>query len=97
MMNVHALNGVPQEDWAGTSVQGVMVPRENILWARPEEPLLGLLERLLANEVNQMPVVSESREGDDTSMHIIGMVTRDSILRVIQTRSEVGAESVRGK
>jgi len=30
-------------------------------------------------------------------MHIIGMVTRDSILRVIQTRSEVGAESVRGK
>ena len=74
-----------------------MVPRENILWARPEEPLLGLLERLLANEVNQMPVVSETGEGDDTSMHIIGMVTRDSILRVIQTRSEVGAESVRGK
>jgi len=30
-------------------------------------------------------------------MHIIGMVTRDSILRVIQTRSEVGAESARGK
>jgi len=97
MMNVHALNSVSQEEWAGTSVQGVMVSRENILWARPEEPLLGLLERLLANEVNQMPVVSETGEGDDTSMHIIGMVTRDSILRVIQTRSEVGAESVRGK
>src|SRR5260221_4331427 len=60
MMNVHALNSVRQEEWAGTSVQGVMVPRENILWARPEEPLLGLLERLLANEVNQMPVVSET-------------------------------------
>ena len=97
MMNVHALNSVRQEEWAGTSVQGVMVPRENILWARPEEPLLGLLERLLANEVNQMPVVSETGEGDDTSMHIIGMVTRDSILRVIQTRSELGAESARGK
>jgi len=96
MMNVHALNGVPQDEWASTSVQGVMVPRENILWARPEEPLLGLLERLLANEVNQMPVVSENGEGDDTSMQIIGMVTRDSILRVIQTRSEVGAESLRG-
>ena len=75
-----------------------MVPRENILWARPEEPLLGLLERLLANEVNQMPVVSETvGEDEEVSMHIIGMVTRDSILRVIQTRSEVGAESARGK
>jgi Zn-dependent protease len=98
MMNVNALNGVPQHEWAGTSVQGVMVPREHILWARPEEPLLVLLERLLANEVNQMPVVSESPgEGNEGDMHIIGMVTRDSILRVIQTRSELGTEALRAK
>jgi len=98
MMNVHALNSVPQEEWAGTSVQGVMVPRENILWARPEEPLLGLLERLLANEVNQMPVVSESdKDGEERGLQIIGMVTRDSILRVIQTRSELGGDAFRAK
>ncbi len=98
MMNVQALNSVPQDEWPGTSVQGVMAPRENILWARPEEPLLGLLERLLANEVNQMPVVSETGgEGEEVSMHIIGMVTRDSILRVIQTRSEIGTEALRAK
>ena len=98
MMNVHALNSVPQEEWAGTSVQGVMVPRENILWARPEEPLLGLLERLLANEVNQMPVVSDSsNDGEERGMQIIGMVTRDSILRVIQTRSELGGDAFRAK
>jgi hypothetical protein len=28
-------------------------------------------------------------------MHIVGMVTRDSILRVIQTRSELGTEALR--
>ncbi len=94
MMNVQALNAVPREDWAGTSVQGVMVPREKILWARPDEPLLGLLERLLANDVNQMPVVSN---GEDGNMQIIGMVTRDSILRVIQTRSELKAETLNSK
>jgi CBS domain-containing protein len=98
MMNVHALNSIPQQEWAGTSVQGVMVPRDNILWARPEEPLLGLLERLLANEVNQMPVVSESgNDGEEGGMQIIGMVTRDSILRVIQTRSELGGDAFRTK
>jgi len=91
MMNVHALNAVPREDWQNTSVQAVMTPRENILWARPTEPLLGLLERLLASEVNQMPVISD---GDDSgNMQIVGMVTRDSILRVIQTRSELGGDS----
>jgi len=92
MMNVHALNAVPRDEWASTSVQGVMVPRENVLWAKPDEPLLGLLERLLAGDVNQMPVVSENGEG---GMHIVGMVTRDSILRVIQTRSELGTDALR--
>jgi Zn-dependent protease/predicted transcriptional regulator len=86
MMNVHTLNAVPRQDWDVTSVQAVMIPRDKILWASPEEPLLGLLERLLAADVNQMPVV----DGTDGGAHIIGMVTRDSILRVMRTRAEVG-------
>jgi Zn-dependent protease/predicted transcriptional regulator len=87
MMNVHTLNAVPRDEWDLTSVQAVMIPRERILWATPDEPLLGLLERLLTADVNQMPIVSGS---DDGAAHIIGMVTRDSILRVMQTRSELG-------
>ena len=88
MINVHALNSVPRDEWAHMSVQGVMIPREKVLWARPEEPLLGLLERLVSADVNQMPVVSDT--GNDGA-HIIGMITRDSILRVMQARSEVGS------
>jgi Zn-dependent protease/predicted transcriptional regulator len=87
MMNVHTLNAVPREDWDVTSVQAVMIPRDKILLASPEEPLLGLLERLLAADVNQMPVVDGPECG---GAHIIGMVTRDSILRVMRTRAEVG-------
>jgi Zn-dependent protease/predicted transcriptional regulator len=88
MMNIHTLNSARREEWPHTSVQAVMIPREKILWATPEEPLLGLLERLLSADVNQMPVVTES---DGEGAHIIGMVTRDSILRVMQARSEVGS------
>ncbi|MGB8473972.1 MAG: site-2 protease family protein [Candidatus Acidiferrum sp.] len=87
MMNVHRLNSVPRDEWAHNSVQAVMIPRERILWATPDEPLLGLLERLLTADVNQMPIVSGS---DDGAAHIIGMVSRDSILRVMQTRTELG-------
>jgi Zn-dependent protease len=88
MMNVAALNKVAREEWTMNSVQATMVPRDKIIWASPEEPLQRLLERLLAADVNQMPVVSH---GDDGSAHIVGIVTRDAILRVIQTRSELGA------
>lgn len=87
MMNVHTLNSVPRSEWADTSVQAAMIPRERILWATPDEPLLGLLERLLTADVNQMPIVSGS---DNGAAQIVGMVTRDSILRVMRTRSELG-------
>ena len=88
MVNVTTLNSVPRHEWANMSVQGAMIPREKILWARPEESLLGLLERLVAADVNQMPVVSDT---ENDGAHIIGMITRDSILRVMQARSEVGS------
>jgi Zn-dependent protease/predicted transcriptional regulator len=90
MMNVHTLNSVPRDEWAHMSVQAVMIPRDKILWAKPEEPLLGLLERLLAADINQMPVVSGGENADNSGSHIIGMITRDSILRVMRTRAEVG-------
>jgi Zn-dependent protease len=88
LMNVAALNKVPRDEWSMNSVQAVMVPRERILWAAPEEPLQRLLERLISADVNQMPVVSHTEDG---ATHIIGIVTRDAILRVIQTRSELSA------
>jgi Zn-dependent protease/predicted transcriptional regulator len=90
MINVTTLNSVPRSEWVHNSVQAVMIPRDKILWAKPEEPLLGLLERLVAADVNQMPVVSG---GENDGAHIIGMITRDSILRVMQARSEVGSLS----
>src|SRR6202171_958176 len=88
MMNVHTLNSVSRDEWAHNSVQAAMIPRDKILWTSPDEPLLKLLERLLSADVNQMPVVSGSNDG---APQIVGIVTRDSILRVMQTRSELGA------
>jgi len=90
MMNVHTLNSVPRGEWAHNAVQSAMIPREKILWATPDEPLMPLLQRLLAADINQMPVVSGSEED---GAHIVGMVTRDSILRIMQTRSEIGSLS----
>ncbi len=82
LMTVHALNRIPREDWSRTSVQAVMLPREKIHWTAPEEPVLGILERMQSEDVNQMPVVDGSR--------VVGLVSRDTILRVLQTRLELG-------
>ncbi len=88
-MNVHTLNAVPREQWANNAVQSAMIPRDKIQWTSPDEPLLKLLERLLTADINQMPVVSGAA---DQPPQIVGMVTRDSILRVMQTHSELASQ-----
>ena len=81
LMTVHALNRVPREEWSRTSVQAAMIPRERIHWTRPDEPVLTILERMQSEDINQMPVVMDSR--------VVGLISRDTILRVLQTRLEL--------
>lgn len=87
LMNVHALNSVQRQEWPFTSVQAAMIPRDKILWTTPDQPLLPLLERMLGADINQVPVMTGT-PSDSSRVQVLGMVTRDSILRVIQTHIE---------
>jgi Zn-dependent protease/CBS domain-containing protein len=78
LVTLHRVQNFPRDEWANTSVQAAMIPLNNIHWVTPTQPVMGVLERMQAEDVNQMPVLQEG--------HIIGMISRDSILRVIQTR-----------
>jgi Zn-dependent protease len=83
LVTAEALNSVPQQDWDVTSVQAVMLPKEKLHWAAPEEPALSLLDRMRTVGMQQMPVI--------TGGSVVGIVTRDSILRVLQSRHAVGS------
>jgi Zn-dependent protease/predicted transcriptional regulator len=85
LMTTHALNTIAREEWHNTSVQAAMLPLEKVRWAAPEEPVLAVLDRMQSEDVNQMPVLQS-----DPDPHVVGIVSRDSILRVIQARTEIG-------
>ncbi|HEV2389021.1 MAG TPA: site-2 protease family protein [Candidatus Acidoferrales bacterium] len=78
MITLHNVRLVPRGEWATTSVQAAMLPRERVEWAQANEPALGILERMQASDINQMPVLDDGR--------VVGMVSREAMLRVIQTR-----------
>jgi Zn-dependent protease len=82
LVTAEALASVPQQDWDVTSVQAVMLPKTKLHWAAPEEPALSLLDRMRTIGMQQMPVIAGGS--------VVGIVTRDSILRVLQSRHEVG-------
>jgi Zn-dependent protease/predicted transcriptional regulator len=81
-MRLEALQTVPREEWPTTSVQAVMISREQLPWTAPEEPVLDVLERMRSANVDQLAVI----RGDN----VVGLVTRDSILRVVHARNELG-------
>jgi predicted transcriptional regulator len=82
LMRVEALQAVPRQEWTSTSVQAAMLSREQLPWTAPDEPVLNVLERMRSANVDQLAVIT----GDKP----VGLVTRDSIMRVVQTRSDLG-------
>jgi predicted transcriptional regulator len=82
MITMHGARLVPRDEWANTSLQAAMLPIDRIHAASPEEPVLAVLERLQNEDINQMPVISEGQ--------IVGMIARDTILRMLQTRLQIG-------
>lgn len=78
LITLQSARHVPREEWASTSVQAVMVALDKVHSAAPEEPVLQVLQRMQTSDVNQLPVISDG--------NIVGMIGRDTILQVLQTR-----------
>lgn len=81
IISTDALARIPREDWCVTSVQAAMTPREKMVWASPDEPALALLDRMRTAGTQQMPVLSEG--------NVVGMVTRESIVRALRNENQV--------
>ncbi|MGH9573801.1 MAG: site-2 protease family protein [Candidatus Acidiferrales bacterium] len=81
LVTLHTVQKVPRDEWASTSVQAVMHPVKDIHWAAPDESALGVFERLMRENVSQMPVLSNG--------HIIGVIGRESLLRALQMHGHV--------
>jgi Zn-dependent protease/predicted transcriptional regulator len=82
LVTFHGAQGIPRDQWPNTSIQAAMRPMDKIKWASPSEPVLSVLERMQGEDINQMPVLEDGR--------VVGMIGRDSILRVLQARLQVG-------
>jgi Zn-dependent protease/predicted transcriptional regulator len=82
LVTLHGVRTVPRDEWGNTSIQAAMLPLDRIHSASPDEPALAVLDRMQNEDINQMPVVSEG--------HIVGMIARDTILRFLQTRLQLG-------
>jgi Zn-dependent protease/predicted transcriptional regulator len=82
ILTLHNIKTVPQSDWDMTQVEKIMVPADQLKVASPDQDALSVMEQMDENDINQMPVANEDR--------VIGLITRDNLVRFLRTRAELG-------
>ena len=81
ILTLNNIKSVARPNWELTQVRDIMVPVERLKVAYPDQDVLSVLEKMEENDINQLPVVSDGR--------VIGLITRDNIIRLLQTRSQL--------
>ena len=82
ILTLRNIKSVDQKTWDSTAVSNVMTPAEQLKVTHMDEEVLSVLEQMEEYGISHIPVVSEGR--------IIGLVTRDDVLRLLYTRSRLG-------
>jgi len=82
ILTLRNIKSVSQSNWDTTRVEKIMVPADQLKVARPEQDALSVMEQMNENDINQMPVVHEGR--------VIGLITRDNLIRALRTRTDLG-------
>jgi len=82
ILTLNNIKTIPQSDRDTTQVEKIMVPADQLKVASPDQNALSVMEQMDENDINQMPVVDEGR--------VIGLITRDNLIRFLRTRAELG-------
>lgn len=82
LITLHNVKALPRDRWHDVTAGEIMTPVKALQWARPDEDVLALLQRMDAADVNQMPVMDGRR--------LVGMLSREHLLRYIRLRTELG-------
>jgi CBS domain-containing protein len=82
MLSLRDFNQVPRAEWDHVSTQQAMVPFDKLVHVQPDTELMTALKTMDDAQVNQVPVMS----GDQ----LLGMLSREQILRYVRTRAELG-------
>ncbi|HEU5348667.1 MAG TPA: site-2 protease family protein [Ktedonobacterales bacterium] len=84
LMTLAEVRRVPRERWEETPIEYVMIPLERLHIVSPEQSLNEVLPMMVRQDINQMPVIQDGR--------LVGMISRDSIIRFIEVRRSLGLE-----
>lgn len=82
LITLSDIRHVPREQWEQTPVGFSMTPLERLHTVSPQQNLNDVLPLMAGGDVNQLPVTQDGR--------LMGVVTRDAVMRYLETRRNLG-------
>ena len=83
LITPHEIRKLDRSRWATTPVSSVMRPLKELQAVRPDAPLTNALDVMARQNVNQLPVMSNSR--------LEGVLSRAEVLNYLQMRTELAS------
>lgn len=84
LITLSDIRHIPREQWPQTPVGLVMVPAERLHTVTPQQNLKDALPLMNGQDVNQLPVVQDGK--------LVGVLTRDAIIRSLEIRRSLGLD-----
>jgi Zn-dependent protease len=84
LITLSDIRHVPREQWSQVPVGHVMIPLERLHTVSPQQNLNDILPLMAGRDVNQLPVVQDGK--------LVGVLTRDAIIRMLEVRRNLGLD-----
>jgi predicted transcriptional regulator len=88
-VTLHQIKAIPQSRWIEVSVGEAMTPTSELRTVSLETPIMEALQVMEGEDINQMPVVAGEQ--------LLGMISRDHLLRVLSAKMELESPSGTGR
>jgi Zn-dependent protease len=82
MLTLQEITAIPKLKWRFITAQDVMKPMGRMASVAPETGLLEAMQRMEQDHLLQMPVLNRD--------HLVGLLSRDNVLRLLRLRAELG-------
>ncbi|MFC1974603.1 CBS domain-containing protein [Chloroflexota bacterium] len=82
IVTMRNIKRIPKRRWRSTRIGDIMTPASKIETAYPQQPAASLLDQMDESRINRMPVLEKDK--------VIGVVARDSLIRFVRIRAELG-------
>jgi len=83
LVTLHEVKKVSRDDWPLTPLQAVMVPETELAHVSPSTPVEIILQKMNEQDISQIPVIDRGQ--------LLGIIRRDRLLALVQTRLELKA------